>query len=223
MVKQLKKLCPVFQVGTVYRNDAEPGNTYSVSEYKLYPKPDRVMYDHDLAILKIKSEAGNPMKCSDRVKPICLGNLTTDVNTSCYISGWGETHASPISDTLQYAKVSINSHETCAAIWNNRSEITFDRFTPSMMCAGPLKGGVDSCLGDSGGPLVCISKFTKGQVYPKSREYCFNFLICTDDQNHLAYLLGIVSWSTVCGKRPSVYSKVSEHLWWIHAEITAKE
>lgn len=48
---------------------------------------------------------------------------------------------------LKYAEVPIIDRNICRNVYK--------RLTPSMFCAGYLKGGIDSCQGDSGGPLVC--------------------------------------------------------------------
>ncbi|KAJ8945722.1 hypothetical protein NQ314_009084 [Rhamnusium bicolor] len=63
------------------------------------------------------------------------------------------------------------------------------------ICTGPLIGGISACSGDSGGPLV---------------KY--------------GVLIGIVSWGiTPCGSvgAPSVYTRVSNYVDWIHAHIDA--
>lgn len=49
---------------------------------------------------------------------------------------------------LKYAEVPIIDRSTCRNVYKGS-------LTPSMFCAGYLKGGIDSCQGDSGGPLVC--------------------------------------------------------------------
>ncbi|KAK3100287.1 hypothetical protein FSP39_017638 [Pinctada imbricata] len=53
--------------------------------------------------------------------------------------------------------------------------------------------GVTPCAGDSGGPLVCL------------------------DDGYRFVLAGVSSWGdSECGNHPAIYSKVSEHLGWIH-------
>ncbi|KAJ3585039.1 hypothetical protein NHX12_013762 [Muraenolepis orangiensis] len=68
-----------------------------------------------------------------------------------------------------------------------------DRLKPGMMCAGDLKGRVDSCQGDRGGPLVC------------------------QDELGVSYLWGIVSWGAKCGEPgfPGIYTQVAHYFEWI--------
>ena len=55
----------------------------------------------------------------------------------------------PVSDTLRVATVPVVPDSTCGSLASYGS--AFDRV--SMICAGVLAGGTDSCHGDSGGPL----------------------------------------------------------------------
>ena len=63
----------------------------------------------------------------------------------------------------------------------------------TMICAGYIEGGKDSCEGDAGGPLVCNKE-----------------------------LQGITSWGYGCAERahPGVYTQVCKLIDWIH-EIMA--
>ena len=105
------------------------------------------------------------------------------------ISGWGCT-SEPIliilgcstSDTLRAAHVPIVDDSTCGsgAVYDG----DFDPTT--MLCAGNLSGGSDSCNGDSGGPMQA----------PVAGGY---------------RLVGITSWGEGCGERnaPGVYTRVA--------------
>jgi trypsin len=73
-----------------------------------------------------------------------------DAGSPADISGWGSTSESGATvDTLRSATVGVVEDSTCgsASIYGG----DFDAAT--MLCAGYLSGGVDTCYGDSGGPL----------------------------------------------------------------------
>jgi secreted trypsin-like serine protease len=104
------------------------------------------------------------------------------------ISGWGCT-SEPIpilgcntSDTLRDATVPIVGDSTCGS-----PSVYGGEFDPStMVCAGFLSGGVDTCNGDSGGPLQA----------PTGGGY---------------RLVGITSWGDGCAEpnAPGVYTRVA--------------
>ncbi|XP_063725508.1 trypsin-2-like [Symsagittifera roscoffensis] len=69
--------------------------------------------------------------------------------------------------------------------------------TDKMICAGYLRGGVDTCRGDGGGPLVTIG--------------CHGGAYCNYE------LLGIASYTSGCGRpnRPGVYTKMNTFVEWL--------
>jgi secreted trypsin-like serine protease len=107
------------------------------------------------------------------------------------ITGWGSTSpntGSPLnpvtpSDTLRVASVPILADSTCGS-----RNVYDDRFDPNtMLCAGYLSGGTDTCYGDSGGPLQAP---LLGGGYR---------------------LVGITSWGFGCAQKnsPGVYTRVA--------------
>lgn len=104
------------------------------------------------------------------------------------ISGWGSTSQCTVScgstvDTLRAASVSVISDSTCGSATVYGSD--FDAAT--MLCAGVMSGGVDTCTGDSGGPLEAP---VQGGGYR---------------------LVGITSWGDGCAQpyAPGVYTRVA--------------
>jgi hypothetical protein len=104
------------------------------------------------------------------------------------ISGWGSTKKCTIncgstSDSLMAAHVHVIDDTTCGNPLVYGSD--FDAST--MLCAGELSGGVDTCAGDSGGPLEAP---LGGGVYR---------------------LVGITGWGDGCAQanKPGVYTRVA--------------
>jgi secreted trypsin-like serine protease len=107
-----------------------------------------------------------------------------------HISGWGCTSEPFIfncstSDKLRAAQVPIVGDSTCASPSVYGGD--FDEST--MVCAGVLSGGTDTCNGDSGGPLQS----------PIAGGY---------------RLVGITSWGDGCAEanKPGVYTRVAGYV-----------
>jgi secreted trypsin-like serine protease len=99
------------------------------------------------------------------------------------VSGYGDVQqGGPASNTLRVATVPIIADSTCAS----PSVYGSDFYSSSMVCAGYLSGGVDSCNGDSGGPLESPAQ---GGIYR---------------------LVGLVSWGIGCAQQnePGVYARL---------------
>ena len=86
---------------------------------------------------------------------------------------------------LRKANLTALNPSSCRAAYGQN-------FKDSMLCAGNLAGGVDSCFGDSGGPLTA----------PSSGK---------------SVLVGVVSWGEGCAlpNTPGVYARLSSFLSWI--------
>lgn len=104
------------------------------------------------------------------------------------VSGWGSTSACTIacggtSDSLNAATVSVIADSTCGS-----GGVYGSDFDPStMLCAGYLSGGTDTCAGDSGGPL-------QAPLYGGGYR-----------------LVGITGWGDGCAQpnKPGVYTRVA--------------
>uniref|UniRef100_A0A8D2PHM0 Transmembrane serine protease 3 n=1 Tax=Zosterops lateralis melanops TaxID=1220523 RepID=A0A8D2PHM0_ZOSLA len=104
---------------------------------------------NDIALMKLAA----PLALNGHIEPICLPNFGEHfpAGKMCWVSGWGATvEGGDTSDTMNYAGVPLISNAIC-----NHRDVYGGIITSSMLCAGFLKGGVDTCQGDSGGPLAC--------------------------------------------------------------------
>jgi secreted trypsin-like serine protease len=107
-----------------------------------------------------------------------------DPGRSADISGWGSTSENGNTvDTLRSATVGVIADPTCGSASVYGSD--FDPAT--MVCAGYMAGGVDTCYGDSGGPLEAP---LEGGGYR---------------------LVGITGWGEGCAEAgfPGVYTRVA--------------
>ncbi|KAI1903696.1 hypothetical protein AGOR_G00029880 [Albula goreensis] len=146
--------------------------------------------NNDIALMKLM----RPLTMSDTVRPVCLPNagLNFAAPRKCWISGWGATVSQgQSSEALMEAQISLIDRSVC-----NGPQVYNGEITDTMICAGELKGGVDSCQGDSGGPLVT-------------------------EQGSVWWLVGDTSWGYGCAQRnsPGVYGNVTYFLNWIYEQM----
>ncbi|EPY86159.1 transmembrane protease, serine 3 [Camelus ferus] len=121
-----------------------------------------------------------------KYKPKRLGNDIALMKLAGPASFSGDT-----SPVLNHAAVPLISNKIC-----NHREVYGGVIAPSMLCAGYLKGGMDSCQGDSGGPLVC-------------------------QERRVWKLVGATSFGIGCAEvnKPGVYTRITSFLDWIHEQM----
>ncbi|KAF4020636.1 hypothetical protein G4228_012296 [Cervus hanglu yarkandensis] len=121
-----------------------------------------------------------------KYKPKRLGNDIALMKLAGPVTFNGD--ASPV---LNHAAVPLISNKVC-----NHRDVYGGIISPSMLCAGYLKGGVDSCQGDSGGPLVC-------------------------QERRVWKLVGATSFGIGCAEvnKPGVYTRITSFLDWIHEQM----
>ncbi|KAJ7370882.1 hypothetical protein OS493_028952 [Desmophyllum pertusum] len=102
---------------------------------------------HDIAVLQLESNAD----LSDKVATVCIPDKAADLNSKCYITGWGRiSGGGPAADILQQAKLPLVSNSDCRRKYGS----TID--SSAHLCAGEGRSAAaGGCNGDSGGPLVC--------------------------------------------------------------------
>ncbi|XP_058379123.1 transmembrane protease serine 2 isoform X1 [Diceros bicornis minor] len=166
------------------------GDGYRIEKVISHPDYDSNTKNNDIALMKLQT----PLTFNDRVKPVCLPNpgMMLEPTQSCWISGWGATYEKgKTSDMLNAAMVPLIEPSECNNIYVYNGLIT-----STMICAGYLKGGIDSCQGDSGGPLVTL----KSSIW---------------------WLIGDTSWGSGCAKvnRPGVYGNVTVFTDWIYQQM----
>lgn len=158
----------------------------TVSQILIDPNRARGLNTHDAALLKLQNDAS----ASSFMR---LGGTGERGGQVARIAGWGETQTDPtevLPDALQEAAVPIQPQTTCA-------QLVADYDASTMLCAGPLQGGVDTCQGDSGGPLAL--------------------------QEGLAQLqIGITSFGVGCAQpnHPGVYARVDAARPWIYSQLS---
>ncbi|XP_018104413.1 transmembrane protease serine 2 [Xenopus laevis] len=175
-------------VGSISRSTA--GIRYYVKSVIGHQKYDTKTKNNDVALMRLKIS----ILFSSTVQPVCLPNagMPWASGQSCWTSGWGATYeGGTSSNVLNAAMVPLIDADTC-----NRPAVYNGAVTSTMICAGYLRGGIDSCQGDSGGPLVTKT-------------------------NSLWWLVGDTSWGTGCANvnKPGVYGNITEFLPWIFLQM----
>nr|KAF6476611.1 transmembrane serine protease 3 [Rousettus aegyptiacus] len=177
------------QVGLVSLLDS-PAPSHLVEKILYHSKYKPKRLGNDIALMKL----AGPLSFNEMIQPVCLPNSEENFPDGkvCWTSGWGATEeggdASPV---LNHAAVPLISNKLC-----NHRDVYGGIISPSMLCAGYLKGGVDSCQGDSGGPLVC-------------------------QERRVWKLVGATSFGIGCAdvNKPGVYTRVTAFLDWIHEQM----
>nr|XP_024645794.1 transmembrane protease serine 3 isoform X4 [Macaca nemestrina] len=178
------------QVGLVSLLD-NPAPSHLVEKIVYHSKYKPKRLGNDIALMKLTG----PLTFNEMIQPVCLPNSEENFPDGkvCWTSGWGATEdgAGDASPVLNHAAVPLISNKIC-----NHRDVYGGIISPSMLCAGYLKGGVDSCQGDSGGPLVC-------------------------QERRLWKLVGATSFGIGCAEanKPGVYTRVTSFLDWIHEQM----
>nr|ADK39261.1 kallikrein-Cwar1 [Caribicus warreni] len=142
-------------------------------------------FDNDIMLIKLNE----PVTYNEYISPISLPTSPVSLGTKCTVMGWGTTTSPQFTypDVPQCADIQIFPSSTCEDAY------PWWTMTDSIICAGVLEGGRDSCKGDSGGPLLCGGEFQ-----------------------------GIISWGGFpCAQpnEPTIHTEVYNYLDWIQSII----
>lgn len=172
------------------------GQRLAVASIHPHPESTGIDNDFDFALVRLARPTNAPA-----VSLIDSGTMSLEsAGTQVTVAGWGWTEDGYPTD-LKAATFPIISDSTCKSIYHEGRTAPSGEPTEfraqSMLCAGKLQGGVDSCSGDSGGPLVATPN---GSAHR---------------------LVGVVSWGDACAEpnQPGVYSRVSAAKQWILRSI----
>ena len=160
----------------------------------VHPNFNMDTIDSDLALLKLRRPVMPSAVTWHACVPEADDILAT--NTTCYAVGWGKLKDFHLfgTDILREAKIPLVSQEHC--------QEAFDyEITDNQLCAGFMRGGVDTCAGDSGGPLMCeINK---------------------EHDHGRWYVYGVTSFGEGCGDKGKygIYTRVSTFVDWIRDTI----
>ncbi|VVC36247.1 Serine proteases, trypsin family, serine active site,Peptidase S1, PA clan,Serine proteases, trypsin [Cinara cedri] len=149
---------------------------------------------YDIALMRLDKI----VRFNNHIRPACLYNNANIPSHKVTATGWGSIqYGDQSSEDLLKVDINIIDNAKCNQLYESeKKRKTLNRgIIDSMICAGDLAGGHDTCLGDSGGPLVIRSE----------KNACvFN-------------LIGITSFGKSCATEnsPGVYTRVSAFIPWI--------
>uniref|UniRef100_A0A1A9UPB4 limulus clotting factor C n=1 Tax=Glossina austeni TaxID=7395 RepID=A0A1A9UPB4_GLOAU len=173
----------------------------NVVKYSIHPEFGRNRRS-DMAVLLLEKI----VTFSDLIAPICMPTSShlrskSYINTMPYVAGWGYTsQGGATSPILKQVQLPVLDNEVCRRIYTTlMPHLSAQEYDESVICAGFVVGGKDTCKGDSGGPLMIP------ELYKGITRY---------------YLIGIVSYGHGCGQAPGIYISTQYWMDWIIEQIS---
>jgi len=161
-------------------------NIIRVVAHKHFYPP--ALLDNDIALLAIDE----PFIVNKYVSPIALPEQNQVTTGELIVSGYGTNNpfGITVAPYLKHVRLTVVNNLFCKLLHLPR------RVIRSMLCAGKLVPGRNTCAGDSGGPMKAVNG---------------------------SYVAGIVSWGTICGlpTQPGVNTKVSHFVNWIEQQAAS--
>jgi secreted trypsin-like serine protease len=169
---------------------------YNIRNIIVHPRYRYPQKYNDIALIQLSTV----VKFTKFIRPACLYTKLQVEQPQAIATGWGKTDyaAAEISDKLMKVSLNIYKNERCSQTYQINKHLP-QGIKSSMMCAGEVRGGMDTCQGDSGGPLLITKKGNQCKFY----------------------VIGITSFGKSCGQAntPAIYTKVSEFVPWIEKTI----
>ncbi|WP_323038336.1 serine protease [Gemmobacter sp.] len=208
------------------------GDLRAVARIITHPQYDPVLFDNDIALVKLAEPIGNSRGAVGAVQVLPQGAPVP--GGQGLVMGWGMIDGDRFTDDLMETDIDLLPNDTCnrgmaeqtkrdmgsfllsmgrtSRIPEQTLEQAFEiltrnigpALTDNMVCAGVASGARTSCRGDSGGPLL-MRKPDGGWIQ-----------------------VGVVSWGRVpigatkaCGHENlyAVYTRVSNYFDWIGAQL----
>ncbi|XP_029040170.2 trypsin 3A1-like [Osmia bicornis bicornis] len=158
------------------------GDELKVSNVVVHENFNEYVLLNDIALIKLKI----PVQFGEKLLPIGVPeneDYELDYGTMCFVTGWKQTLPGPAESRLSVTTVPLVNRSSCIS-----KMPPYQPVLQSMLCAGNMTQGVETCQGDPGAPLM------EGQT-----------------------LIGVLSYGLGCKTmiHPAVYTRVSSYLRWI--------
>ncbi|XP_076231302.1 trypsin-2-like [Calliopsis andreniformis] len=163
---------------------AAGGDELEVCNVVVHEDFDKYVLLNDIALIKLKI----PVQFGEKLLPIGIPDredFPVGKGATCFVTGWRNNWNGPAESQLSVTTVPIVDQDTCSLTMPCYSAVL-----ETMLCAGNMTLGVETCQGDPGAPLM------EGQT-----------------------LIGVLSYGLGCKTmiHPGVYTRVSSYLSWISA------
>nr|CAH7748882.1 unnamed protein product [Callosobruchus chinensis] len=133
----------VVRLGALYLSqDSSTSDDYKVSDIIVHPNYRYPEKYNDIALIKVDRD----IKFTNYIRPACLNTKDYINHKSAIATGWGRLdYAGESSDRLMEVNLSFYDNSVCQKAYRNNFNGLANGITSTMICAGELKGGKDTC------------------------------------------------------------------------------